>query len=77
MLIAKGAKLKVLNRSIIQIDERKSSEYHYVKTFFKDYLKAAPTAEQMTNHNPEWVAFNLEHPRYLKLAESKPHKSHN
>ncbi|XP_053567052.1 tubulin-specific chaperone E isoform X2 [Bombina bombina] len=67
LIIAKIAKLKVLNRIEILAQERKGAELDYRKMFGNDWLKAG--GSQNPDLNKPNVEFLTAHPRYLELIK--------
>ncbi|XP_069810559.1 tubulin-specific chaperone E isoform X2 [Dendropsophus ebraccatus] len=67
LIIAKIARLKILNRTKILPQERKGAELDYRKMFGNEWLKSGGNQNCLLN-NPS-VEFLLEHPRYSELIE--------
>lgn len=66
LFVAKLKKLKILNRTVIVLNERQGSEYDYLKKYYSEYItiKNEPNGEKAKE-------FFLAHPSYLELIESK------
>ncbi|XP_063773632.1 tubulin-specific chaperone E [Pseudophryne corroboree] len=67
LIIAKIARLKVLNKTEILLKEREGAELDYRKKFGFDWLKAGGNQNSELN-NPS-MEFLIEHPRYITLVE--------
>ncbi|XP_075718642.1 tubulin-specific chaperone E isoform X2 [Rhinoderma darwinii] len=67
LVIAKIARLKILNRTEIIPQERKGAELDYRKMFGNDWLKAG--GNQNSDLNNPSMEFLIEHPRYSELIE--------
>ncbi|KAM3931184.1 tubulin-specific chaperone E isoform 1-T3 [Leptodactylus fuscus] len=67
LIIAKIARLKILNRTEILPQERKGAELDYRKMFGKEWLKSGGNRDT-DNNNPS-MDFLTEHPRYNELIE--------
>ncbi|KAG8583143.1 hypothetical protein GDO81_008297 [Engystomops pustulosus] len=67
LIIAKIARLKVLNKTEILPQERKGAELDYRKMFGNEWLKSG--GNQNADLNKPSLEFLLEHPRYSELIE--------
>jgi tubulin-specific chaperone E len=63
LIIARIAKLKILNGTEILHDERRGAEYDYLKLYLPVWLETESNSENRTS-------FITEHPRYPILVES-------
>lgn len=63
LIIARIAKLKVLNGTEIPHDERRGAEYDYLKLYLPVWLETESNSEKRTS-------FISEHPRYPILVDS-------
>lgn len=63
LIIARIAKLKILNSTEILHDERRGAEYDYLKLYLPKWLEIENDAERRT-------LFTNEHPRYPVLVDS-------
>lgn len=63
MIIARIAKLKILNGTEIPHDERRGAEYDYLKLYLSTWLETESNSEKRT-------LFINEHPRYPILVDS-------
>jgi len=63
LIIARIAKLKILNSTEIPHDERRGAEYDYLKLFLAKWLETENNLEKRTS-------FMNEHPRYSILVDS-------
>ena len=64
--VAKLKNLKLFNRTKIDYSERLGSEIEYMRKYFKEYLSVKDCETQ-----DNFIQFNLNHPRYLEIIESK------
>lgn len=63
LIIARIAKLQILNSTKILNDERRGAEYDYLKLYLQKW-------SEIENDSEKRILFMNEHPRYLALVDS-------